>query len=449
MTDPNHLAILHQGATIWNEWRSNNPDVNPDLTGVNLNRFDFSYYNLARVNFDNANLTQARFHYAPLSEATFNGTNLAGVDLSRKNLAYTSLVRVNLRGAILSESSLYRSDLSYACLEGVDLSDANLPGTNLSEASLKEASLSRAQLAGANLYRADLSHANLTEADLTGANLTEANLDNANLTSAIFYENQYESFAPDSRDEDLNFLRENNSSVDSEISSGSLNSIEELSKAQKDELLKYKRKWKKVTISIDKLNHENIVKLINSLYTMIEEEPPEVTFCSSPYAAVKQIGDQLLYPLASKRIVPLFSGIREQINKQVSDDIVNHISDQVSDQLSIQINDKIIFELNRRLDNISENKLFGTVYRGFHPERWINDASLIDFCLTVLKCKYEVETWNLFSQIIKDCTWLFPYRGKCFVCERPVKLLLNTRGKLKKGSEPIIQFSDAFNVYYG
>ncbi len=37
MVNPEHLEILKQGVEAWNQWRENNPDVEPDLshTGVN------------------------------------------------------------------------------------------------------------------------------------------------------------------------------------------------------------------------------------------------------------------------------------------------------------------------------------------------------------------------------------------------------------------------------
>lgn len=34
--DAEHLAILRQGAEVWNAWRGKNPGLRPDLTGLNL-----------------------------------------------------------------------------------------------------------------------------------------------------------------------------------------------------------------------------------------------------------------------------------------------------------------------------------------------------------------------------------------------------------------------------
>lgn len=42
MANPEHLAILKQGAAVWNQWRQENwPDLmRPDLRGATLNRMD-------------------------------------------------------------------------------------------------------------------------------------------------------------------------------------------------------------------------------------------------------------------------------------------------------------------------------------------------------------------------------------------------------------------------
>ena len=35
-TSEEHVALLKQGMTVWNEWRRENPDINPDLFEANL-----------------------------------------------------------------------------------------------------------------------------------------------------------------------------------------------------------------------------------------------------------------------------------------------------------------------------------------------------------------------------------------------------------------------------
>ena len=60
MADPEHVAILKQGVEVWNRWRSENPQIQPDLSF-------FSQYmaHLPRVDFHQANLlefSKNKFH---------------------------------------------------------------------------------------------------------------------------------------------------------------------------------------------------------------------------------------------------------------------------------------------------------------------------------------------------------------------------------------------------
>lgn len=152
MANEEHLATLRLGVDVWNQWRIDNPDVQPDLSEANLRGW------------------------------TLSKANLIGADLSRADLTE----------ADMCEAILYGADLHDANLRGAYLSEADLRGVNLCGADLNEANLIRAILSGtyfskANLCRAYLNEANLNKTDLSGANLNETNLEKANLTGCRIY----------------------------------------------------------------------------------------------------------------------------------------------------------------------------------------------------------------------------------------------------------------------
>jgi uncharacterized protein YjbI with pentapeptide repeats len=134
MANKEHLKILEQGVEVWNEWRKDHPDTEPNFV-----------------------------------EAYLRKANLAEVDLSAANLT-----NADLRGATLIGAILVRSDLSHA----------KLIETNLCDTVLSRAVLSAADLAGASLRMASLRDADLTGADLRSVDLSEADLSNANLDKA-------------------------------------------------------------------------------------------------------------------------------------------------------------------------------------------------------------------------------------------------------------------------
>jgi len=144
MSKKEHVALLKQGVEVWNEWRTENPDVTPDLSNANLSGVILGDRFQERLNMSDADL----------SYANLGGANLRGADLSSADLHATDLSTAILHGANLHGANLRAADLSNAILSNANLHDANLGGANLR---------------GANLSRARLIRTVLGDTDLTGA----------------------------------------------------------------------------------------------------------------------------------------------------------------------------------------------------------------------------------------------------------------------------------------
>jgi uncharacterized protein YjbI with pentapeptide repeats len=187
MANKEHWLLLKQGIkTVWNNWRTENPEVKPDLSGV-----DLSNINLQGVNFTSVDLSGANLSRADLSRADLSEANLSDANLSQANLSGANFSGVYLSGAHLTGVNLSRANLRWTDLRDANLSDANLPSVdlrwadiskvNFSGANLSGANLSGSNLRGANLIKANLSEADFNSADLSEADLSEANLHKANL----------------------------------------------------------------------------------------------------------------------------------------------------------------------------------------------------------------------------------------------------------------------------
>lgn len=147
MANPEHLKVLRQGVTAWNQWRQKEPEIMPDLSGADLKKAD-----LSRANLTGANFTGANFNEGQLIAANLTGANLGGASLGYANLGRASLGR----------ASLGRAKLLWAKLSGVDLSEANLFGVDLFGAALIAAKLS-----GADLSEAHFGSTLLADTDLS------------------------------------------------------------------------------------------------------------------------------------------------------------------------------------------------------------------------------------------------------------------------------------------
>ncbi len=138
MAQEQHLKLINEAIqkhdiAIWNKWRQENPDVRPDLSGMDLKRAD---------------LKKAALQGAILKEANLRGTDLSNADLSGADLQKANLVLAHFGAANLAEA---------------DFSGANLCDANLSEANLCQANFSEANLVGALLQGADLSKAKFAD----------------------------------------------------------------------------------------------------------------------------------------------------------------------------------------------------------------------------------------------------------------------------------------------
>lgn len=136
MADETQLSILKAGVEAWNQWRKENPTVQPDLM-----------------------------------KADFEEESLAGVNLSGSILRRTQFVRADLNAANLSDANLELADFRWA-----DLRQADLARTNLTEA---------------DFHKADLTGANLEGADLTRANLEDSRLGGARCAGTIFHQTRF------------------------------------------------------------------------------------------------------------------------------------------------------------------------------------------------------------------------------------------------------------------
>ena len=139
MANPKHYKLLKSGATAWNQWRKDEPDVWPDLIGASLRNLS-----LDGVNLENGNLHRADLEH----------TSLIDANLRNANLKDSILRSANLQATTLQEANLYGADLREANLEGTDLRDANL---------------SKARFDSARLHRAIFQSTSFDSNILTGA----------------------------------------------------------------------------------------------------------------------------------------------------------------------------------------------------------------------------------------------------------------------------------------
>jgi uncharacterized protein YjbI with pentapeptide repeats len=167
MANKRHLKILESGVDKWNNWRNLNPEINPDLSGADL---------------EDAELAGVNFRLADLKGAELTGADLEGADLTN-----AEMIGACLDKALMTKTILNWTDASTAKFREADLTKANLRGSWFCESNLKEAFFEKADMSFTDLWVADLSGAGLRYADLSMARLVKTNFNGADLQGCRVY----------------------------------------------------------------------------------------------------------------------------------------------------------------------------------------------------------------------------------------------------------------------
>lgn len=127
MANPEHLAKLKEGVEAWNQWRKENPEILPDLLGVDLSDAhlsrinlseadlrgtDFSRVDLSAADLSDADLTESRLFWANLFAGIMDGADFAGADLYAANFNWTYLSYTNFAGAKIELTNFSNVDFS-------------------------------------------------------------------------------------------------------------------------------------------------------------------------------------------------------------------------------------------------------------------------------------------------------------------------------------------------
>lgn len=183
MANWKHVDRLKEGATVWNPWRENHPEVLPDSYNADLSGVDLSHTKLDHAILSHVDLSHAKLSYTILSYVDLSGTDLRHVNGLRMILNREKVFgfdQVDTNGNKLWELSFSWGFDMYGCdMRGMDLSRTDMARFNLSGANRRWADLRKADLSGV-----DLSEAVCAWAVLQGANLKEVQVDSANFQGA-------------------------------------------------------------------------------------------------------------------------------------------------------------------------------------------------------------------------------------------------------------------------
>jgi uncharacterized protein YjbI with pentapeptide repeats len=196
MANSEHENLLEQDVEQWNQWREQNPEIIPDLSGSAFSDPDFwganlQGANLAGANWHGAKLGPANFGGADLSDAVFvdadfNRADFTGANLRRAKLLMANLTMANLTGAQLQEADLSGSLLVRSNLSGADLRGAKLFSVNLTETNLQGAHLTGCSVYGISVWNVDLTETTQEQLIVSGPGEPVVTVDNLEMAQFVY-----------------------------------------------------------------------------------------------------------------------------------------------------------------------------------------------------------------------------------------------------------------------
>jgi len=98
-----------------------------------------------------------------------------------------------------------------------------------------------------------------------------------------------------------------------------------------------------------------------------------------------------------------------------------------------------------RLGNLLLKPLFYS--NCINSELWAVDASYFESYIYMFDGVNHHKKWQLFQSLVINCGWIFPYEHICIVCERPIKLSLDSDLLPHGEGEFALLFADGYSLY--
>lgn len=196
MADELHLQIFRKGVASWNQWRKENPEIVPDLSGADLTvdvktdtpkaRGDVLWrYRGPLVRSQLIRLMSRVLHLSHVDHPpwTTRIRRLVPYLLLKRRCERLEKRYEAVESSIPDERPCY--------LRGINLSGANVSHAHLSRAFLCEADISGADCTKANFIGADLRKSNLSNGSFNEARFDLADLSECDFTGSNFFRGQF------------------------------------------------------------------------------------------------------------------------------------------------------------------------------------------------------------------------------------------------------------------
>ncbi|MBD2122336.1 hypothetical protein [Trichocoleus sp. FACHB-262] len=229
----------------------------------------------------------------------------------------------------------------------------------------------------------------------------------------------------------------------------------------------YLEKWKAIALSTQRIDRAQAVQAIYAGWGLEEKE---IRFFDSPYDMLRNI-EQILpewerywpFEIGPQDVIDIDDWITRSVQEQIDQHLV-----QPLESLMQQVWQPVIDQLYNGPDIMPSDVSREIAHNFVHdvlPQDFLLSGIQFDFCVSVLGCSLsdtEQLSWQAFQRLVEHAGWILPLyeaidendekvdefsKELCWICDPPVKLCLDSEGRLHADAEPAIEFADGFAVW--
>ena len=229
----------------------------------------------------------------------------------------------------------------------------------------------------------------------------------------------------------------------------------------------YQEKWRRIEQYQGPINRERAAAAVKAAYAAIGAEEPEIIFYGSPNGALDDIasyltGQVVWLPKLFKEILgwEMMGKLQLTLHEQLEQSLGKKFGSPLYGKIYTERNCRSLFEqlwktLREKWESHKlgpSDKLVGAIESGFSPYMsanfWMISGCYFDFCIEVLHGEVDRTLWEVFQNLVNSCGWIFAFRDKCYVCDRPHRVSLDSEGRLHATGEAALEYADGWQLYF-
>lgn len=225
----------------------------------------------------------------------------------------------------------------------------------------------------------------------------------------------------------------------------------------------YRETWQEIALSTERIDRQQAINAVFSVYELLELPAPEIQFFDSLYAAAEVANP--FYDITCFTEDGCICGTKliTKLHDHFYPEFINSIGHwdmEIESNLTVNLGIDIDSQLSESIANtLSRPRPFNyelgddlSRTEWFLPLNWYaHKGGFFDFHFSVASNRlfqpYDERWWQAFQQLVKSCGWIIPFNEICLVCVRPTKFSFDSENRLHAEGEAAIQFTDNRGLY--